>query len=56
MAGTRRRSEALVEGDDDVAFPPAHDDPSGVMADPRVTSSPRSTTNTTVAEQPPPAV
>jgi hypothetical protein len=54
MAGTRRRSEALVEGDDDVAFPPAHDDPSGVMADPRVTSPTRSTTSTTaVAEQPP---
>jgi hypothetical protein len=52
MAGTRRRSAALVDGDDDVAFLPAHD-PSGVMADPRVTSSPRSTTNTTVAEQPP---
>src|SRR3954471_10450674 len=51
MAGTRRRCEALVADDDDVAFLPAHD-PSGVMADPRVTTSTRSTT-TTVAEEKP---
>src|SRR4051794_41890910 len=51
MAGTRRRCEALVADDDDVASLPAHD-PSGVMADPRVTTSTRSTT-TTVAEEKP---
>src|SRR4051794_24096751 len=51
MAGTRRRCEALVADDDDVASLPAHD-PSGVMPDPRVTTSTRSTT-TTVAEEKP---
>src|SRR3954463_8120352 len=51
MAGPRRRCEALVADDDDVAFLPAHD-PSGVMPDPRVTTSTRSTT-TTVAEEKP---
>jgi hypothetical protein len=51
MAGTRRRCEALVADDDSVAFLPAHD-PSGVMPDPRVTTSTRSTT-TTVAEEKP---
>src|SRR3954447_15666809 len=55
MAGTRRRCEALVDGDDDVAFLPAHD-PCGVMPDPGVTSSTRSTTTTSataVTERPP---
>jgi hypothetical protein len=51
MAGTRRRSHALVDSDDDVALLPASD-PSGAMSDPRVTSSTRPTT-TTAAEQPP---
>src|SRR3954469_9644094 len=54
MAGTRRRCEALVDGADDVAFLPAPD-PSGVMPDPGVTSSTRSTTTTTAVTERPPA-
>jgi hypothetical protein len=51
MAGTRRRSDALVPDDDDVAFLPAHD-PSGVMPDPRLAPSPSTTTTTLTREKP----
>src|SRR5690349_24090194 len=51
MAGTRRRPDALVPDDDDVAFLPAHD-PSGVMPDPRLAPSPSTTTTTLAPEKP----